>query len=188
MKKSLLISIVVTLALAGCVSKKRESFSGGAEKDNLFYSLGYLYGKRLEKIKLTEDEMDKLLMGMADSIQGKKAAVDTKKYQGKIQKLFKKRMAKVAEAAKSAGKKYLEQYVKDGGLKTKSGIAYKIFKTLPPKPLWFAEIKNTIQEKVLWPTGENYYSYKNKRLMKHKYLPKIAKDMKSNQKIFAGKK
>ncbi len=127
MKKTFALSaVVIALVLSGC--------KGGGSKvelktdeDKTFYTLGTMFGSRLNNLDLSEKEIDALAAGLRDSAAKKTLAVKPEEYQNKIQEIFSARMKTFADKVKKEGTAFLEKFVKEeGGQKTASGLAYKI--------------------------------------------------------------
>jgi len=129
MKKTFALSAVaIALILSGC--------KGGGSKvelktdeDKTFYTLGTMFGSRLNNLDLNEKEIDALAAGLRDSAAKKPLAVKPEEYQNKIQEIFSARMKTFADKVKKEGSAFLDKFVKDeGAQKTASGLAYKIEK------------------------------------------------------------
>lgn len=126
MKKTFALSaVVIALVLSGC--------KGGGSKvelktdeDKTFYTLGTMFGSRLNNLDLTEKEIDALAAGLRDSAAKKPLAVKPEEYQNKIQEIFSARMKTFADKVKKEGTAFLEKFVSEGAQKTASGLAYKI--------------------------------------------------------------
>lgn len=122
MKKKLLpLAIVGALSLVGC-SKTKEPKT---EEEKAMYSVGVMFGSRLNQLQLTDEELDSLSQGLRDSAKNEKQKVDPMQYQQKIQDIFKDRMAKQAGDVKKKGQDFLDKFVAEGATKTASGLAYK---------------------------------------------------------------
>ncbi|MCK6596501.1 MAG: FKBP-type peptidyl-prolyl cis-trans isomerase [Bacteriovoracaceae bacterium] len=122
MKKKLLpLAIVGALSLVGC-SKTKEPKT---EEEKAMYSVGVMFGSRLNQLQLTDEELDSLSQGLRDSAKNEKQKVDPMQYQQKIQDIFKDRMAKQAGDVKKKGQEFLDKFVAEGATKTASGLAYK---------------------------------------------------------------
>lgn len=114
------------------------------EDDKTFYAVGAMFGERLSNLNLTEKEVDALVAGLSDKALNRETQVNYQEYQPKVQALFKARMEKNQEKFKGAGKKYIEDFIKnEGGKKTESGLVYKIIKEgegAHPKPTDIVEV------------------------------------------------
>lgn len=144
MKKLLVIGLISTLALS---CNKGGGKNGAVElkndDDKTFYSVGAMFGERLGNLSLTEHEVDALTAGLRDKALGKETKVNYREYQPKVQALFKTRMEKNMAGFKKTGEDYLAKFLKDGGKKTASGLAYKIVKEGTgafPKPTDVVEV------------------------------------------------
>lgn len=131
--KVTLLLVVMTFILAACEQgggPDAKSISLKSEDDKTFYAMGFMLGSNLQRLKLTDHEMQALYKGLVASAKGDKAEVELQIYQPKIQTMFKARMEKVAKGEKEAGKKYLEDYLKKNknAKKTESGLVYEILK------------------------------------------------------------
>jgi FKBP-type peptidyl-prolyl cis-trans isomerase FkpA len=126
MKKLVLLTIMFGLVACQPQAKKVEIKT---EEDKTFYAVGAMFGQRLKDLSLNEKELDALVTGLKDVSLGKKEQVDMRKYQQKVQLMFKERIAKKAEKVKKDGESYINNFLtKEGGTKTPSGMAYKILK------------------------------------------------------------
>jgi FKBP-type peptidyl-prolyl cis-trans isomerase FkpA len=130
------LSLFLTLGFVGC---KKDDKAGGkaagaqvkldSEEQKTFYAVGAMFGQRLSNFGLTDQETEAVLAGMRDSISNAPKKVKVAEYQGKIQELFQKRMSVKSDAEKTKGKAFIDNFVsKEGGVKTTSGLAYKIVK------------------------------------------------------------
>ena len=126
MKKTIVICSFIAL-LTSC--GKKVSVSESSEKnEKIIYSMGSMFGKRLQNMELSEKEKDTLLQGVRDGVDNKEQ-IDVKKYASHIRSLFRERGQKMAKKLEEKGAEYMEKFVtEEGGLKTESGIGYKILK------------------------------------------------------------
>lgn len=127
------------LLAVGCNKNGGASGSKAPSTDDekVFYTVGNMFGSRLANLSLNEGEIASLVQGVRDASTGKKSQVDVAKFQPQVQKVFRERMQKNSLKVKEEGTAFLEKFVKDGGKKTASGLAYKIIKEgtgKTPKP------------------------------------------------------
>lgn len=121
--------IVSVLALTACNSNDPKKVKLESEDDKTFYAMGYMLGGNLQRLTLSDKELQALYKGVAMAAKNEKAEVDMGTYQNRIQEVFKARMDKVAEKEKESGKAFIEKFIKDeGATKTESGLAYKVIK------------------------------------------------------------
>jgi FKBP-type peptidyl-prolyl cis-trans isomerase FkpA len=124
MKKTFALSaLVMSLILVSCKGGKVDLKT---DEDKTFYTLGTMFGSRLNNLELSEKEIDALAAGLRDSAGKKELQVKPEEFQNKIQEVFSARMKVFAEKVKKTGSEYLEKFVSDGAEKTASGLAYKI--------------------------------------------------------------
>lgn len=165
-KLGILSILLITLVLGSCQKQK----GGGAdvklttEEDKTFYSVGTMFGQRLKNLNLSEKELNLLSQGLRDSANGKKLAVESSKYQKKIQEIFKSRIKASSVKTKDDGKKFLSTFIANGGKKTSSGLAYKILtegKGKLPKATDIVEVhyKGTLIDGTVFDSS---YERKNK--------------------------
>lgn len=129
MKKLFVGAMITTLALGVACTKKPGSMSADqlkSDEDKVFYTVGTMLGQRFKNLEPSDAELAALYAGLADSAKGNQPVIDTAQYQQKVQELFQGRATKAAEKVKKEGDAYLENFVKGGGTKTESGLAYKI--------------------------------------------------------------
>ncbi len=121
--------IVSVLALTACNSNDPKKVKLESEDDKTFYAMGYMLGGNLQRLTLSDKELQALYKGVAMAAKNEKAEVDMGTYQNRIQEVFKARMDKVAAKEKESGKAFIEKFIKDeGATKTESGLAYKVIK------------------------------------------------------------
>ena len=121
--------IGTTLLLVFFSCGKKVSVSESNEKsEKIIYTMGVLFGEQLKNIEPGDKEKAMLLQGVRDGM-GEKAQIDIKKYSSNIRTLFRERGQKMAKKMEEEGMKYMEKFIaEEGGLKTESGIGYKILK------------------------------------------------------------
>ena len=115
------------LAFFSCGDKKVSVSEGNEKNEKIIYTMGTLFGEQLKSIEPSDKERSILLQGVRDGM-GEKPQIDIKKYSGNIRTLFRERGMKMAKKMEEEGAKYMEKFVAEGGLKTESGIGYKILK------------------------------------------------------------
>jgi FKBP-type peptidyl-prolyl cis-trans isomerase FkpA len=123
--------IIGALLTVGC---NKNGGSSSSEKtptsddEKVFYTVGNMFGSRLANLSLNEGEISSLVQGVKDAAKGAKSKVEVAKFQPQVQKVFRERMQKNSEKVKLEGTDYLAKFIKDGGTKTASGLAYKVIK------------------------------------------------------------
>lgn len=131
-KSKIILLIALSLTLTACTGggPDAKAIKLNSEDDKTFYAMGYMLGSNLQRLKLSDEEINALYKGLVASAKDQKAEVDMQIYQPKIQTMFKSRMEKVAKEQKDAGKKYLEDYLKKNknAKKTESGLVYEVLK------------------------------------------------------------
>ena len=128
MKKMISI-LVFSLLFVSCVKNDGKKVEVKSEDDKVLYSMGSMFGNNLKSLNLTEGEVSILVRGITDNALGKKLVVEPGPYQTKVREFFQKRMAVKSSGEKVKGKKFLEDFKKEAGVKvTASGLAYKVLK------------------------------------------------------------
>ena len=126
MKLLMILTVLLTsITFQACKPKKAEVKT---DDDKTFYVVGHMFGSRLNNLNLSDQELDFLKQGLADSARGVKPSCEVAKYQPNVQKMFKDRISQSSKKVKEEGGKYIEKFIADGAKKTKSGLAYKIIK------------------------------------------------------------
>lgn len=130
MKKHwLFLSLAFVLSLVACNKNDPTAIKLESEDDKTFYAMGYMLGGNLQRLSLSDKELQALYKGIAMASKNDKSEVDMAKYQNRIQEVFKARMDKVAAKEKEAGTKFVDDFVKkENATKTESGLAYKVVK------------------------------------------------------------
>lgn len=131
MKKILIAGMIVSTGmLVGCNKQGSSAAKVELKTDEAktFYTVGSMFGSRLKTLALSEMELNTLVAGLKDSAMGVKEKVDTTKFQPKVRELFQSRMKVQSKKVEETGVKFLADFVKSGGKKTASGLAYKVIK------------------------------------------------------------
>ncbi|OUR94887.1 hypothetical protein A9Q84_17175 [Halobacteriovorax marinus] len=118
--------LAATALMTGC--NKQKDVKVTSDQDKVFYSVGFMFGQRMKDLKLNDGELAAMTQGLRDAAMGKESQADLKVYQPKIREEFQKRIKSHSKSVKVDGEKFLEKFIKDGGIKTASGLAYKIIK------------------------------------------------------------
>ncbi len=135
--KKILLALTGATLLVSCNQKGATSNQKiETEDDKIFYSVGYLYGKRFAEFKLTDREKAALATGVNEGINGTAEQVKTMEFAMKFKDIVTKKMESKSKGEIEKGKKFLDNFVaKEGGKKTASGLAYKIITPgADPKP------------------------------------------------------
>ncbi len=132
-----LIFLASILTISSCNSSDPKKIKLESEDDKTFYAMGFMLGGNLQRLSLSDKELAALYKGVSTAAQNGKSEVDMAKYQNRIQEVFKSRMDKVAEKEKGAGKAFMENFLKEEGVKTTGSpddkdntkkVAYKVIK------------------------------------------------------------
>ena len=91
-----------------------------AERNKLFYSLGFLLGENLKRqlVLDSEDDYKALSQGMRDSLLGKQAQTDVEKYKPQIIQKYQEDARKIAEKREEEQHEFLANFKKEKGVKT----------------------------------------------------------------------
>jgi len=129
-KASLLFSLVLALLVSvSCNNSDPKKIALESDDDKTFYAMGYMLGGNLQRLNLSDKELQALYKGISAASKNEKSEVDMAKFQNRIQEVFKSRMDKVAQKEKDSGKQFIEKFVtSEKGTKTASGLAYKVMK------------------------------------------------------------
>lgn len=128
MKLKAFLTVAVVLSFLSCQKQgSPTSTKVETEDDKIFYSVGVMFGQRLQNLELNDKELAAIYAGLYESATNKKLRVEPAEYQRKVQEAFNARMKMAADKTKEAGKKFIDEFVsKEGAQKTASGLAYKI--------------------------------------------------------------
>lgn len=131
-KKVFIPSMVLSLTLlTGCRPDNNASKANleiKTDEDKTVYAVGLMLGERLKDLRLSDDELSKVMLGITDQVKNvTPQKADFQEYRMKVQSLFQDRMKASAQIHKEAGKQFIEKFVtSEGGVKTASGLAYKV--------------------------------------------------------------
>ena len=124
---NILVSLLLlsSMALVGCQEKKLQPKT---DDEKSFYTIGLMSGSSIKGIETSKQEREMAIQGFKDAIRGEKHQVEMEKERNKIGALFRKRSKSMSIKLKEKGKMALEKFIKEGAMKTESGIAYKVLK------------------------------------------------------------
>ena len=97
-----------------------------SENAKVFYTLGQLYARRAESIRLTDSEAGIVGRGFQDWAGSRRERVDFESHRQQLSAFLEKRQAGAIAAAEEEGLQYLKKFLKSGGLHSLSGLAYRI--------------------------------------------------------------
>lgn len=128
-KKMTLASLALLLfsatALVSCKGDK--TFTPRTDEEKVLYSLGAIFGQRLEQLELSEADADMLLQGLRDQVTSRDLQINPEEYQEKIAEVLQGRIERKSIVEKERGAQYLQNFVRSqGGQTTDSGLAYKV--------------------------------------------------------------
>lgn len=89
--------------------------AGMSEADKTFYALGAVLGRNLSVLKLTDEQLKSVQVGVADAAQGRTLQVDPAGYQMQVQQLFVAKQSEAAQEEKKKGQDYLATAAKEAG-------------------------------------------------------------------------
>ncbi|MCB9061047.1 MAG: FKBP-type peptidyl-prolyl cis-trans isomerase [Halobacteriovoraceae bacterium] len=145
--KKIIAPLLALVTLVSCNSQKDVKL--GNDDLKTIYTVGTMFGERMNSFGLSDEEVGALIMGVRDAAKGDKPKVEVAEFQAKVPVLFqdrmernKEKMKKESVEIKKKGSDYLENFVKNGGTKTASGLAYKV--TVPgseKKPMATDEVE-----------------------------------------------
>jgi FKBP-type peptidyl-prolyl cis-trans isomerase FkpA len=122
----LVLSLVASLAAAGCAKLSGSSAAPKTEEEKALYALGLLLGRNVGVFNLTDNELNLVKAGLTDSVMKRKTAVEIDKYGPKVDELARKRANAKAEIEKGQAKTVLEAAAKESGaVKLPSGMVIK---------------------------------------------------------------
>ena len=103
-----------------------------AERNKIFYSLGFLLGDNLKRqlILDSEDDYKALSQGMRDSLLNKKAQTDVEKYKPQIVRKYQEDAQKISAKREAEQQEFLANFKKEKGVKTlDNGAMIKLSKS-----------------------------------------------------------
>jgi FKBP-type peptidyl-prolyl cis-trans isomerase FkpA len=128
-RTTLLLALLVT-ALSSCTPEQREPGTETlleTEDDKTLYAMGVTMTRNLDRLPLSESEKEALQAGFADGIYKREPKVDTARYGRKVQGLFARRTAALAEQESEAAEAFLaEAAAMEGAERSDSGLVMQV--------------------------------------------------------------
>ena len=95
------------------------------EDDRIFYAFGMMIASRLPKIQPTPDEMEMIMLGLREGLEGKEPRVVMPDYAKKLDSFLQQRMVKLSEAEMEAGTQFREEMAQQAGaVRSDTGVIY----------------------------------------------------------------
>jgi FKBP-type peptidyl-prolyl cis-trans isomerase FkpA len=95
------------------------------EDQKTLYAVGLTVARELRVFNLTPAELEFVIKGMGDAVKGKKLAVESSAYEGKVQDLAAARRKVTGEKQALAGRAFLDKAAAEkGAVKTDSGLVF----------------------------------------------------------------
>jgi len=122
-----LLALSISTMFVSCNESNPTAYKLGSEDEKTFYAMGLMLGQNLSKLEMTENELKAFNKGIYTAAKNQKPELEWMEYQMKVQEMFQARMQKAGEKQKVDGKKFMENFLKESGVKkTESGLAYKV--------------------------------------------------------------
>ena len=118
----------VSLVIFSCTKPEENKKAITTEKDKIVYTIGQMYARRIDYLRLDKDDAELLIRGVRDWMKDQKSEVDFDQTRLLVQGFIEGRVTEGAKQEKEKGKKYLDEFVKKGAKLTPSGLAYQILK------------------------------------------------------------
>lgn len=117
-------ALVLGAPLARAADPKLET-----DDQKTFYTMGYTLKGSLDRFAIRPDELEVLILGLRDAMDGKTAQVDEKVYGPKITQLGQARASQVAETEKTASAEFLaKEAAAPGATKSSTGLVKRVVK------------------------------------------------------------
>jgi FKBP-type peptidyl-prolyl cis-trans isomerase FkpA len=117
------------LVMIGLVATSVRAADPQTDDQKTLYALGLMISRNLAPFALSPADLDFVMGGISDGVQGKPAKAPLETYGPKVNELAKARASVAAAGEKKAGAEFLAKAEKDkGAVKTKSGLIYEELK------------------------------------------------------------
>jgi FKBP-type peptidyl-prolyl cis-trans isomerase FkpA len=118
-----LVAALLCLVVAGTTFAEEAKLE--TEDQRILYALGVMVASRMPKFDPTSEEIDMIMSGLKDGLQGKEPRVAMPDYIQKLDPYLQQRMAKASEAEMEAGTRFRDEVAKQAGaVKSDNGMIY----------------------------------------------------------------
>jgi len=118
-----LLAALLLLVVAGTAFAEEAKLE--TENDRILYALGMMIASRAPKFDPTSEEIDVIIAGLRDGLQGTESRVVMQDYVKKLDPFLQERMAKISEVEMAAGTEFRAEMAKQAGAVTSdSGVIY----------------------------------------------------------------
>ena len=113
------------LSCAMLVSTSLQAAEPKTEEDKTFYFLGTMISTNLEMLSLSDREVEMVVAGIRDSLDGEAVELNEALYGQKMREITEERMLASANKERVAGAEYVQKMAAEKGAKqTESGLVY----------------------------------------------------------------
>ncbi|MCU0669846.1 MAG: FKBP-type peptidyl-prolyl cis-trans isomerase [Myxococcota bacterium] len=122
------IALVAALLLGAPLARAADP-KLDTDDQKIFYTMGYTLKGSLDRFAIRPDELEVLIAGLRDAMEGTPSKVDEQVFAPKIAQLGQTRATQVAEVEKTASAEFLaKEAAAEGATKTPSGLVKRIVK------------------------------------------------------------
>ncbi len=117
------LSTAALLAAAGAQAEERLD---AEDKDKALYTLGALMGSQLGDLQLSDEELERLIAGFRDEVSGRELELDPRAHMPELNAFVTQRQEQAMARMRESERRYIDEFVEEGGTRTESGLAYRI--------------------------------------------------------------
>lgn len=130
LRRALLVPLILSGAILATAACSDPPASGEvlieSEEDKALYSLGQFLGRQLGELELDSRELDRVMAGIRDQVEGVEPRVAPEEQQERAQRFARDRERAAADRIRGSERAYVDSFIEDGGKITDSGLAYRI--------------------------------------------------------------
>ncbi len=136
-------ALALTFLSFACSNKNSSENLASLEESQSLYAIGQMMARKSDYLRLSPKEVEFVVQGFKDWSLRHTSAIN---YEGKLQvmqKFIDQRAEVQVVEQKKKGEEYLAKFIKAGGIRTGSGLVYKIVKAgsvKKPKPTDWVEV------------------------------------------------
>jgi len=115
------------LALLGTAcTEKPHNMTKETEAHKFLYAMGHIAAQKMAFLELSKEEADLYALGFQEGALHQPPQIDLASYRSRLQTFIENRSQVSSEETEKKGKAYLADFLAKGGMRTESGLGYKI--------------------------------------------------------------
>lgn len=124
--KGVLVGALACWIMEFAANQATLSLQLASDNGKSLYTLGQLYARHIDSMRLTSREAQVISQGFQDWGGHKISRIDFDSHRSQLESLMESRQTSQIQITKKEGQEYLKNFVRSGGVQSLSGLAYRV--------------------------------------------------------------